>query len=78
MKYLALTLLLCASCRMPAEEYVKADRATYEALAPQLVLLADEDPENDPSFTGVNGVALTTLLETWLLRIEAAEEGFAK
>jgi hypothetical protein len=63
---------------MPAEEYVKADRATYEALAPQLVLLADEDPENDPSFTGVNGVALTTLLETWLLRIEAAEEGFAK
>ena len=77
-RIIILPLLLAASCTLPAEEYVAADRATYEALAPQLELLADEDPENDPSFTGINGVALDALLESWILRIETAEEGFAK
>jgi hypothetical protein len=77
-RIIILPLLLAASCTLPAEEYVAADRATYEALAPQLELLADEDPENDPSFAGINGVALDALLESWMLRIETAEEGFAK
>lgn len=57
----------------PQEQYVAADRATYNAIAPVVTLLADTDPANDPDLSGVNGVALLEVLRTWNDRIVAAE-----
>lgn len=85
MKNLLLILLglpLLAGCPsvsvQPDEAYVKADRAHYEFIEPVLSALADEDPDNDPDLTGVNGQAVMLSLTTWLLRIEQAESTFAE
>jgi len=74
----ALTLPMLASCEhfttlRPDRAYVEADRATYELVSPIVRDLADGDPANDPDLSGVNGVALTQALDSWELRIEAAE-----
>ena len=62
---LALSLLGCAG---PRESYVKADRATYESLAPWVKQKAD--PAN------VEDAAKVGDLDAWELRIRAAEGEF--
>lgn len=58
----------------PHRSYVEADRATFDTLAPVVRDLADSDPTNDPDLSGVNGEAVLSLVESWQLRLEAAEE----
>lgn len=58
-------LLGCAS---PREQYVKADRATYESIAPWVKQKADEDIPEDHAKLGD--------LRAWDLRIKAAEGEF--
>lgn len=78
----ALVLVACFLCSCPSlgvsgvgprPAYVQADRDTFNALAPVIRLLADNDPSNDPDLTGINGVGLIQTINTWELRIEAAE-----
>lgn len=66
--------LLAVGCATPREDYVRADRATFDTVAPVIRALADEDPSNDPDLTGVNGEALLGTLRTWELRLKRAEE----
>ena len=54
-------------------QYVGADRATFDVVAPVMRALADDDPENDPDLTGINGRSVLLMLDTWELRLEAAE-----
>jgi len=69
---LALTVAGCASMRV-SDTYVRADRATFDVVEPVVRALADEDPTNDPDLAGVNGEAVLTMLDSWKLRLEAAE-----
>ena len=71
----AASLLLCfllpilaASCS-PQEAYVKADRLTYEAIAPAHSLYL----ENDTLLTEETRARRKRTLEAWKLRIEKAE-----
>ncbi len=75
MRYLLLLPLLagCSALNVDAE-YVKADRATYDLVAPIVRDLADTDPTNDPDLTGVNGRAVISALDSWQLRLEKAEQ----
>lgn len=82
MKTIILAALLaltggCASFPLtpPSEDYVNSDRATHDALFPLLMLMADDDPSNDPVLDPIEREALMILLETWTLRLQAAEEG---
>ena len=69
-----LTVLLgCSQLHTPDESYVRADRATYDVVAPVIRLLADSDPTNDPVLTGSNGLGLIQVITTWEARIRAAE-----
>jgi len=72
----ALPLLIvasgCSSLRV-SDTYVQADRTTFDVVEPVVRALADEDPPNDPDLTGVNGEAVLTMLDSWKLRLEAAE-----
>lgn len=61
----------------PAATYVSAERETYNSVAPIIQALADTDPSNDPDLSGVNGQAVLVLLESWNLRISAAEKANA-
>lgn len=62
-----LSLPLC-SCTSPREQYVQADRATYESLAPWVRQKADPANVEDQAKVGD--------LEAWDLRIRAAEGEF--
>jgi hypothetical protein len=81
MTLVLLCLIALPSCALfdnaipPQKAYVEADRATFDAIAPVVTALCDTDPTNDPDLTGVNGQALLQTVQTWELRIEAAEEG---
>lgn len=81
MKYLLPVLaVVFTSCgtlqyKVP-EQYVAADRATYNVLAPVITALADTDPDNDPNLTGANGSAILLLLQGWDFRVSQAEETF--
>jgi hypothetical protein len=55
------------------QQWVKADRATYNLVGATLRLYADNNPDNDPDLTGINGPAVLQLLDSWLARLEAAE-----
>jgi hypothetical protein len=68
---MALPLLLLAGCAAftaPSPDYVAADRATYEAVAPEYADYVHADPS-----LGADEVARRErTLRTWLLRIEQA------
>lgn len=70
---LVAALMLPSCCTALSEQYVDADRATYEAVAQVIEKLVDDDPENDPDLSGSNSRSLLLLLESWNLRIERAE-----
>lgn len=57
-----------------SESYVAADRQTFDVVAPTLRAFADADLLNDPDLSGANGTAVLTMLDTWQIRLEAAEE----
>lgn len=67
-----LSLTSCQHFRVQ-QQYVDADRTTFNVVAPVVRALADEDPANDPDLTGVNGRAVLLMLDTWEIRLEAAE-----
>lgn len=78
MKFVLSVALVATLCSCPANEaiqrqYVKADRATYDAISPVVRDLADDDAENDPDLSGVNGEALLMLVNSWDDRLTAAE-----
>lgn len=66
---LSLCGLLLASCNGVADTYVKADRLTYEAIAPEYraYVLADELLDEDAKARRLLS------LDTWNLRIKASE-----
>lgn len=70
---LALAVCGCKSLRV-SDTYVQADRTTFEVVEPVVRALADEDPTNDPDLTGPNGTAVLLMLDSWRMRLEAAEE----
>lgn len=55
-------------CAGPREQYVRADRATYESIAPWVRAKADEDIPEDHAKLGD--------LEAWELRLRAGEGEF--
>lgn len=57
--------------------WVDADRATFNVVAPIILSLSDADPANDPDLTGVNGMALRQVIETWKMRLIEAELALA-
>jgi len=75
-----LMVMACPGCSMfqpkdfkVTEQWVRADRATFDLIAPTLILLADADVSNDPDLTGVNGLAMLQLIDAWEVRLQAAE-----
>ena len=62
---LVIVCMMLAGCGTVSEQYVKADRATYEAVAEDWVELQPEGMRKD--------MAKVTI-KSWLARIEAAEE----
>lgn len=69
-----LSLTGCENFRVQ-QQYVTADRATFDVVAPVVRVLADDDPENDPDLSGVNGKAVLLMLDTWEIRLKSAEGG---
>ncbi len=67
---LAASLLLGATGCTPAGMYVAADRATYEAVAPEYLGYVAADP----AMTADQKNRRRRTLETWRLRLEAAEQ----
>jgi hypothetical protein len=61
------------SAQGPGETYVAADRATYEALAPEYAAYVAADP----ALADDDRARRAHALETWRLRIEAAEQAGA-
>jgi len=59
----------CASLESPAAAYVAADRATYEAVAPEYAQYVSADPSLDDEQRQRRG----RTLETWRQRVEAGE-----
>lgn len=53
--------------------WVAADRATFDAVSPVILLLTDSDPTNDPDLTGINSPALRQAIIIWQMRLQAAE-----
>lgn len=62
--------VVCCSCAGPAEAYVQADRATYEAIAPEYRAYVEADEDLDEAQVQRR----IDLLSTWEARIRAAEE----
>ena len=61
----------CAALRPPAADYVAADRATYEAVAPEYVAYVRADPGLDAEQRDRRARTLAT----WDARLRAAEAG---
>ena len=61
----------CAALRAPAPAYVAADRATYDAVAPEYAAYVGQDPALDEEERGRRARTLAT----WDARLRAAEEG---
>lgn len=68
MKKLLLLILCCASCSVQ-DEYVAADRATYELVAPAYKGYI----RSDATLADDQKVRRFRLVASWLLRIEKAE-----
>jgi hypothetical protein len=72
----ASVLFACCGCsalqslRAPGGAYVAADRATYEALAPEYAAYVAADP----ALADDERARRTRTLQTWRMRIEAAEQ----
>lgn len=64
-----LAALSAVGCAGVPKEYVNADRATFEAVAPDFV----EYVENDPDLSANQKRVRKSTIETWRIRIEAAE-----
>ena len=60
----------CAALRAPAPAYVAADRATYDAVAPEYAAYVGQDPALDEEERGRRARTLAT----WDARLRAAEE----
>jgi len=69
MKLMAVALLLLAGCAGPNPSYIQADRATYEAIAPEYLRYIQDDAR----LTGAEVQRRIDTVNTWLRRIEAAE-----
>jgi hypothetical protein len=75
---LGATAMLLAPCgcsalqsvQAPGGAYVAADRATYEALAPEYAAYVAADP----ALPDEDRARRTRTLQTWRMRIEAAEQ----
>jgi len=67
--FIILFISLCSCTQMDAG-YVQADRATYEALAPEYL-----DFVNDSTLDDDEKDRRRRLVESWNIRIKAAEEG---
>jgi hypothetical protein len=72
----ASALVSCCGCsalqsvQAPGGAYVAADRATYEALAPEYAAYVAADP----ALADEQRARRTRTLETWRMRIESAEQ----
>ena len=69
--FLVMCIVLCVSCTTTTgfEEYVKADRQTYEIVAKDYTMMLEEHEEDlDKRSRKIR------LLESWRVRIEKAEE----
>lgn len=64
----ALLLLVTCSCASPADAYVAADRATFDAVAPAHRRYVEADPTLDDA----QKARRLAVLATWALRIEHA------
>jgi outer membrane lipoprotein SlyB len=71
---LALLALAGCQCNDVPGDYVAADRATYEVIAPMYSTYV----QADDSLSANDAEAFLTLLETWAARIEAQEEDHAE
>lgn len=67
-------LAATCGCTSPAKEYIKADRLTYEAIAPEFLKYVKDDPNLDDLSKDVRATNLTA----WLMRIKKAEESSKK
>jgi hypothetical protein len=61
----------CSALTFPPPDYVAADRATYEAVAPEYAGYVQEDPRLDED----ERVTRARTLQTWDARLRAAERG---
>lgn len=67
---LLLSLAGCAAFRLPSPDYVKADRATYEAVAPEYSAYVAADPLLDAEQIARR----QRTVATWRRRLESAEK----
>lgn len=74
---IAAVALMLPSCALfqsgPSEAYIRADRATFDAIAPAHA----EYLEADAALTPDQKEARRLALDSWELRLEVAEEGIA-
>ena len=68
MKYFFLILILCVGCST-CEDYIAADRATYDVLAPEY----REYVESDDNLDDDQKQRRLRLLESWESRVESGE-----
>lgn len=73
----AVSLTGCTALR-PSDDYIRGDRGTFDAVAPIVRKLADDDPANDPDLTGVNGRAIILAVDLWETRLTDAEAKMAE
>lgn len=64
-----LVVLLVLSACTPVQAYVEADRATYQAIAPDHRMYV----QNDPALSGEQKARRFNLLDSWDLRTRKAE-----
>ncbi len=74
-----LVLVACVGCGATKAKlsvnalYVAGDRATYDVLGVAILTLCDDDPANNVQFTSLKRNAIRELINTWRMRLEAAE-----
>ncbi len=70
----ALLILVACSCRGPDPILVKAQRATYDAVAPDYLTYVDADP----ALSTEQRERRRRTVETWRLRVETQEEALKR
>lgn len=74
--FVVLASALLAGCAGTAKEYVEADRATYEAIAPDHLKYIDADPalHNADGTLNKDGKLAVATVDSWRYRLEQAEK----
>lgn len=68
--YLAIVMILCLAGCGRNDPAVLAEKATFDALAPDYLLFTDQDKTNDPKYTPADSARAQRTIDTWRLRLD--------